>query len=56
MAENARIMESYALPIFRLGVIPVLGEWFTLPYVTSRRLKTSRYGLQTYTQEQIPAI
>ena len=26
-------MESYALPIFRLGHIPVLGEWFALPLV-----------------------
>jgi hypothetical protein len=31
MAENVRKMESYALPIFRLGHIPVLGEWFALP-------------------------
>ena len=31
MAENVRNMESYALPIFRLGQIPVLGEWFALP-------------------------
>lgn len=31
LAENVRYMESYALPIFRLGHIPVLGEWFALP-------------------------
>jgi len=31
MAENVRLMEAYALPIFRLGHIPVLGEWFALP-------------------------
>jgi ADP-ribose pyrophosphatase len=31
MAENVRNMESYALPIFRLGHVPVLGEWFALP-------------------------
>lgn len=31
MAKNVRYMESYALPIFRLGHIPVLGEWFALP-------------------------
>ena len=31
MAANVRDMESYALPIFRLGHIPVLGEWFALP-------------------------
>lgn len=31
MAENVQVMESFALPIFRLGHIPVLGEWFALP-------------------------
>ena len=31
MAANIRLMESFALPIFRLGHIPVLGEWFALP-------------------------
>jgi hypothetical protein len=33
MAANVHEMESYALPIFRLGHIPVLGEWFALPLV-----------------------
>ena len=33
MAANVREMESYALPIFRLGHIPILGEWFALPLV-----------------------
>ena len=33
MAANVHNMESYALPIFRLGHIPVLGEWFALPLV-----------------------
>lgn len=31
MAANVKYMESFALPIFRLGHIPVLGEWFALP-------------------------
>lgn len=30
---NIHAMEAYALPIFRLGHIPVLGEWFALPLV-----------------------
>jgi len=30
---NVRTMESYALPIFRLGHIPLLGEWLALPLV-----------------------
>lgn len=33
MAANVRLMESFALPIFRLGHIPILGEWFALPLV-----------------------
>jgi ADP-ribose pyrophosphatase len=33
MAANVRTMEDRALPIFRKGHIPVLGEWFALPLV-----------------------
>jgi hypothetical protein len=33
LAENIRAMEAYALPIFRMGHIPVLGEWFAFPLV-----------------------
>ncbi|GAB4579607.1 MAG: DUF4406 domain-containing protein [Anaerolineales bacterium] len=33
MAHNVHIMEAYALPIFRAGHVPVLGEWFALPLV-----------------------
>ena len=33
MAANVQFMESFALPIFRLGHIPVLGEWFALPLI-----------------------
>jgi hypothetical protein len=28
---NLKTMESYALPLFRAGHIPVLGEWIALP-------------------------
>jgi hypothetical protein len=31
--ENVVQMESYALPIFRAGHIPILGEWLALPLV-----------------------
>jgi len=31
--KNVREMESYALPIFRAGHAPVLGEWLALPLV-----------------------
>jgi hypothetical protein len=33
MAANVRGMEAYALPLFRAGHVPVLGEWFALPLV-----------------------
>lgn len=29
--KNVEEMESYALPIFRAGYIPILGEWLALP-------------------------
>ena len=33
MAANVRVMESHALPLFRAGHIPVVGEWLALPLV-----------------------
>ncbi len=33
IAANVHFMESFALPIFRKGHIPVLGEWFALPLI-----------------------
>ena len=41
MAANVHLMEAYALPLFRAGHVPVLGEWFALPLVAlagSRRV------------------
>ena len=31
--KNVELMESFALPIFRKGHIPMLGEWLALPLV-----------------------
>lgn len=31
MAQNVRNMEAYALPLFRAGHVPILGEWLALP-------------------------
>ena len=31
MARNLERLESVALPLFRAGHIPVIGEWFALP-------------------------
>jgi hypothetical protein len=33
IAANVHSMESYALPIFERGHIPMLGEWLALPLV-----------------------
>jgi hypothetical protein len=41
MAANVRLMEEYALPLFRAGHVPVVGEWLALPLVSlagSRRV------------------
>jgi hypothetical protein len=29
--KNVQLMESYAVPLFRAGHIPILGEWLALP-------------------------
>ena len=31
--KNVQEMESYALPVFQAGHIPILGEWLALPLV-----------------------
>jgi hypothetical protein len=33
MARNVQAMEAYALPLFRAGHLPVVGEWLALPLV-----------------------
>ena len=33
IGKNVQEMESYALHVFRLGHIPILGEWLALPLV-----------------------
>src|SRR3954470_6741145 len=41
LADNVRAMEAYALPLFRAGHVPVVGEWLALPLVAlagSRRV------------------
>src|SRR5204862_28663 len=34
MAANVRAMEELALPLFRAGHLPVVGEWYALPLVS----------------------
>ncbi len=41
LSENVQAMDAYALPLFRAGHIPVVGEWLALPLVAlagSRRV------------------
>lgn len=33
MADNVRVMEEYALPLFRAGHTPIVGEWIALPLI-----------------------
>src|ERR1700710_1941007 len=33
LAANVHAMEAYALPLFRAGHIPIVGEWLALPLV-----------------------
>jgi hypothetical protein len=33
MQANVRAMEEFALPIFRAGHVPIVGEWLALPLV-----------------------
>jgi hypothetical protein len=33
LAASVRAMEAYALPLFRAGHVPVVGEWHALPLV-----------------------
>ncbi len=33
LGKNVKCMESFALPIFRAGHMPILGEWMALPLV-----------------------
>src|SRR6185436_17005279 len=46
LAANVHYMESFALAIFRMGHIPVLGEWYALPLLQlagSKRIGDEAY-------------
>jgi hypothetical protein len=48
MAANVRVMESHALPLFRAGHIPVVGEWLALPLVALAG--STRVGDEAFTE------
>ncbi|RWY50223.1 DUF4406 domain-containing protein [Mucilaginibacter gilvus] len=39
MAQNLQRMEEVALPLFRAGHIPIIGEWFALPLLNQAGCK-----------------
>jgi hypothetical protein len=48
MAANVRLMASHALPLFRAGHIPVVGEWLALPLVALAG--STRVGDEAFTE------
>jgi len=48
MLANLQQMESYALPLFRAGHIPIVGEWLALPLV--RLAGSTRIGDEAFNE------
>ena len=48
LQANVEAMEAWALPIFRAGHIPVVGEWLALPLVA--RAGSTRIGDEAFTE------
>jgi hypothetical protein len=47
LADNVRAMEECALPLFRAGHVPIIGEWLALPLVAlagSRRIGDAAFN------------
>jgi len=52
MAENLRALEAYALPLYRAGHIPLIGEWLALPLL--REAGSTRVGDAAYDEILYP--
>jgi hypothetical protein len=52
MANNLRKMEEAALPIFRAGHIPVIGEWLALPLL--KQAGSTHPGDEAYQEISYP--
>ena len=52
MERNLRTLEEAALPLFRAGHIPVIGEWFALPLL--RVAGSQRPGDEIYEEILYP--
>ena len=42
MEKNLRTLEAVALPLYRAGHIPLIGEWLALPIAARSWLRTPR--------------
>lgn len=52
MTANLHALESYALPIYRAGHLPVIGEWLALPLL--RTAGSTRVGDALYEEIVYP--
>ncbi|MEZ0607123.1 DUF4406 domain-containing protein [Fibrella sp. WM1] len=52
MAHNLATLESVALPLFRAGHLPMIGEWVALPLI--RLAGSKRPGDEAWTEIQYP--
>jgi len=52
MEKNLRVLESVALPLYRAGHIPLIGEWIALPLL--REAGSSRPGDAIYDEILYP--
>jgi hypothetical protein len=50
--KNLNFLESVALPLFRLGHIPVIGEWLALPLM--KLAGSKKLGDEAFTEVQYP--
>ena len=52
MAANLRALEAYALPLYRAGHLPMIGEWVALPII--RDAGSQRVGDAVYEEFLYP--
>jgi hypothetical protein len=52
MQQNLKKLESHALDIFRLGHVPLIGEWVALPII--RLAGSQKVGDAAWTEVQYP--
>jgi hypothetical protein len=53
MEANLRTLESVALPLYRAGHIPLIGEWLALPLLRDRNGPVMRFMTKFFTPSRI---